>query len=195
MSKNKDQIFADQFIAGDETVFSEIYDEYWESLFKYVIRILPDQDDVADIIQETFISFWELRANIHSIRSIKGYLFVLARNLAFKRFRETARKSEIENRLVEFYAEADLCNEQNFELKELSDLINAEIEKLPEKMKEVFVLSRKHHLSYKEIAERLNISDQTVKKQIYNSLKSLRTKMDDEYIPYLCILFILDQVL
>lgn len=194
MSKNKDQIFADRFVAGDEAVFSEIYDEYWAAMFKYVIRILPDEEDVADVIQETFITFWELRTSIH-IRSIKGYLFVLARNLAFKRFKESIRKSEVEHRLVEFYAGEDLCNEQNFELKELADLLNAEIDKLPSKMKEVFVLSRKHHLSYKEIAERLNISDQTVKKQIYNSLKSLRTKMDDEYIPYLCVLLLLDQLL
>src|SRR5690606_17291029 len=81
---------------------------------------------------------------------------------------------------------------QDIDARALSSLIDAEIEKLPEKMRQVFVLSRKENLSYKEIAERLKISDQTVKKQISNSLKYLRLKIDDEYIPSLLLLLVVD---
>lgn len=192
MTKEKDRIRLKQLMVADESAFSEIYREYWESLFKYVIRILPDEDDVADIVQETFITFWELRGNLEQVKSIKAYLFIMARNLAFRRFRHHLRQFEMENRLIAFYGKVDEGMEQDIDARALSSLIDAEIEKLPEKMRQVFVLSRKENLSYKEIAERLQISDQTVKKQISNSLKYLRLKIDDEYIPYLMLLLVVD---
>src|SRR5690606_16277594 len=107
-------------------------------------------------------------------------------------FREQLKRVEIEDRLVEFYGSSERNTEWSVGAKELSALLDAEIENLPERMREVFLLSRKEHLSYKEIAERLNISDQTVKKQIYNSLKYLRLKIDKEYIPYLTLLLFID---
>src|SRR5690606_22896985 len=164
MMKEKDRIRLKQLMVADESVFSELYHEYWESLFKYVIRILPDQDEVADVVQETFITFWELRSKLEQIKSIKAYLFIMARNIAFRRFRHRLKQFEVENQLVAFYGHADERTVQDIDARALSSLIDAEIEKLPEKMRQVFVLSRKENLSYKEIAERLKISDQTVKK-------------------------------
>ena len=171
----------------EESSFSTIYDAYWERLFRYVIRILPDENDVADIVQETFIAFWEMRGKLENIKCIKSYLFVIARNLAFKRFREQVKHGDIERRLVDHYGEADESMLAKIDTQELSDIIDAEVDKLPERMREVFVLSRKEHLSYKEIAERLKISDQTVKKQINKSLKHLRLRLDEDYISYLIL--------
>ncbi|WP_257670068.1 RNA polymerase sigma factor [Parapedobacter tibetensis] len=195
MAKEKDRIRLNRLKVGDESVFSDIYDEYWESIFKYIIRILPDADDTADIVQETFVVFWELQGRLEGVRSIKAYLFIMARNLAFKRFRANLKRAQVEDRLTQFYGEAIASSEQVIGAKDLSNLLDAEIEKLPERMREVFVLSRKEHLSYKEIAERLHISDQTVKKQIHNSLKYLRLKIDEEYIPYLTLLIFIDVVM
>src|SRR5690606_7320058 len=172
--------------------FSSIYDTYWEQLFRYVIRILPDENDVADVVQETFITFWEARTKLEHVKSTKAYLFIIARNLAFKLFRERLKQSEFEQRLVEHYGIIDADMLADVHTKELSDLIDAEVEKLPERMREVFVLSRKEHLSYREIAERLKISDGTVKKQISKSLKYLRLKLDDEYMPYLVLFLMID---
>ncbi|HWV75399.1 MAG TPA: RNA polymerase sigma-70 factor [Pseudosphingobacterium sp.] len=192
MGKIQDRECINQLEAGSESVFTAIYEQYWASLFKYVIRILPEEDEAADVVQETFVTFWELRSRLAKVRSIKAYLFIMARNLAFKRFRENLKQETVEDRLVEFYANTDVSMEQMIELKDLADLIDAEIGRLPEKMREVFVLSRKEHLSYQEIAERLEISDETVKKQISRALKYLRVRMDKAYIPYLTILMIID---
>ena len=192
MNKSEDHIRLQSLIARDDTVFTDIYNQYWESLFKYAMRILSNEDMAADIVQETFVTFWEMCAKLGEVRSIKAYLFIMTRNLAFKRFREQLKRVEIEDRLVEFYGSSERNTEWSVGAKELSALLDAEIENLPERMREVFLLSRKEHLSYKEIAERLNISDQTVKKQIYNSLKYLRLKIDKEYIPYLTLLLFID---
>ncbi|PPL03403.1 RNA polymerase sigma factor [Parapedobacter indicus] len=178
--------------AADEQLFSDIYDHYWERLFRYVIRILPDEDDVADVLQETFVTFWELRNQLERVKSVKSYLFTIARNLAFKRFRERAKEADFADRLVRHYGEADESTAESLYGKELNEWFDREVERLPERMREVVVLSRKEQLSYKEIAERLNISDQTVKKQISKSLKLLRLKLDEEYIPYLMLLLFID---
>lgn len=187
VTKNKNTHHIRILGTEEESSFSTIYDVYWERLFRYVIRILPDENDVADIVQETFIAFWEMRGKLENIKCIKSYLFVIARNLAFKRFREQVKHGDIERRLVDHYGEADESMLAKIDTRELSDIIDAEVDKLPERMREVFVLSRKEHLSYKEIAERLKISDQTVKKQINKSLKHLRLRLDEDYISYLIL--------
>lgn len=183
-------------VSGEEELaFSDIYAQYWQMLFRYVIRILPDKDDVADVTQETFIVFWEMRSRLSSVKSVKSYLIIIARNLSFKLLRERLKQSAVEDRLVEFYGSSDTSTEQLIHERVLSGIIDDEIGKLPEKMRHVFILSRKEHLSYKQIAEKLNISDQTVKKQIHNSLKYLRLKLDDEYITYLTYLIVIDSFL
>ena len=192
MSKEVDRIHMQRLMAADELTFSYIYEQYWASLFKYVIRILPDQSDAADVIQETFITFWELREKQQHIKSIKAYLFIMARNLAFKRFRMHLRQHEFQEKFIAFHSQWDQATQQSIETKDLSSLIDGEIDKLPERMREVFILSRKEHLSYQEIAEKLGISDATVKKQISNALKYLRLRIDEEYIPYLMLLILLD---
>lgn len=192
MGKIHDSECIRQLQEGNESAFTAIYEQYWATLFKYVIRILPEENEVADVVQETFVTFWELRNRLAKVRSIKAYLFIMARNLAFRRFRENLRQETAGEHLVEFYANTEVSMELTIELKDLADLIDAEIGRLPEKMREVFVLSRKEHLSYQEIAERLEISDETVKKQISRALKYLRVRMDKSYIPYLTILMIID---
>jgi len=177
---------------GDEATFSQVYETYWEDLFKYVMRILNDLDETADIVQESFISFWEIKAQIPRIRSIKAYLFILARNKAFKRLKDNLKNQHLVEKMSSFYASSDASSPELIELKELSDWIDTEIDKLPVKMREVFILSRKQYLSYQEIAQLLNISDQTVKKQIYNSLKFLRHHIDPAYLPYLTVFLIFD---
>src|SRR5690606_22036688 len=162
----------------DEEMFSDLYDGYWERVFQYVIRILPDEDDAADVLQEPFVTVWEVRNQLAHVKSTKSYLFAMARNFAFKRFRERAKEADFSGQLVRYYSDTDESATASVYGKELSEWFDREVNRLPARMREVFVLSRKEHLSYKEIGERLNISDQTVKKQVSKSLKLLRLKLD-----------------
>lgn len=172
--------------------FAQLYEQFWETLLKYVIRILPDEDEACDVVQETFLTLWELRTTIPKLKSIKAYLLVIARNLAFKQLRAKLANTDMIDFYTAQYANAYHSIDQHFESKELGVALEAEIQQLPLKMREVFLLSRQQHLSYKEISERLNISDKTVKKQIHNALKLLRMKVDEEYIPYLILFLIFD---
>jgi len=172
--------------------FSHVYEQYWEDILRYVMRIIPEESEACDIVQESFLALWEVRKDMPKLRSIKAYLYIISRNLAFKHLRLRLDNKEALNSYVDRCSEKFHSIDKLLESKELNSLLEAEISRLPEKMREVFLLSRKQHLTYQQIAEKLNISDKTVKKQIYKALKHLRLKVDEEYIPYLILFLIFD---
>jgi len=177
---------------ADETAFGRLYEEYWERLFKQIVRILPDEDEAADIVQQAFVDLWAIRERIPQIKSVKSFLFIMARNLAFKRLRENLKSEHYRDEYAAHYPSSVPATEQDFDFRELNRLLENHTAKLPAKMREVFLLSRESGLSYLEIAQRLNISDKTVKKQISNALKILKLKIGREYAPYLEVLLVAD---
>jgi len=166
------------FEQQNRKAFEEIYRRYWHPLFLHAYHILGDEDEAQDIIQDLFIAFWNkpFADRIHT--SLKSYLYVTVRNKVLNYI----RKNKINANFIQFLStkltEKDFNMVQDIELKELTILIDQEIELLPPRMKQVFEMSRKEFLTHKEIAERLGTSEETVKKQITNSLKLLRVKFD-----------------
>lgn len=169
-----------------------LYQEYWESLFKQMMRILLDEDEAADVVQQTFLDLLEMKEKIPEIKSVKSFLFIMGRNLAFKKLRRKLVSDSYRDFYANQYKEASSLIEEWIVFKELDDLIEKEIDKLPHKMKEIFILSRHAEMSYSEIAKKLNISDKTVKKQISNALKLIRLKVDKEYQPLLLAILLTD---
>ncbi|WP_185212305.1 RNA polymerase sigma-70 factor [Sphingobacterium mizutaii] len=172
--------------------FETLYEEFWENLFKQVIRILPDEDDVVEVVQQTFLDLWEIRERIPQIKSLKSFLFIMARNLAFKQLKERLKSEQYRDYYASHFTTISNVTERQIEFKELNTILEDHINNLPERMKEIFLLSRKSNLSYIEIAQHLNISDKTVKKQINNALKILKVKIDQDYIPYLLLILVFD---
>lgn len=175
-----------------ELDFSALYHDYWESLFKQIMRILLDEDEAADVVQQTFLDLLEMKERIPEIKSVKSFLFIMGRNLAFKKLRRKLVSDTYREFYASQYKEASSLIEEWIVFKELDDLIEKEIEKLPNKMKEIFILSRHFEMSHLEIAKKLNISDKTVKKQISNALKIIRLKVDKEYQPLLLAVLLTD---
>ena len=166
------------FEQQNRKAFEEIYSRYWHPLFLHAYHILDDEDEAQDIIQDLFIAFWNNSFTDRIHTSLKSYLYVMARNKVLNHI----RKNKINANFIQFLStkltEKDFNTVQDIELKELTILIDREIDMLPPRMKQVFEMSRKEFLTHKEIAERLGTSEETVKKQITNSLKLLRVKFD-----------------
>jgi len=171
---------------------SALYEEHWEDLFKQTMRILLDEDEAADVVQQTFLDLLEMKEKISGIKSIKSFLFIMSRNIAFKKLRRNLANTKYLNFYAGHYKEESAILEEWIVFKELNQMLQIEIDKLPAKMKEVFILSRNFDLSYIEIAQRLSISDKTVKKQISNAIKILRLKVDKRYQPLLLALVLTD---
>lgn len=172
----------------DRGAFEEIYRRYWHPLYLHAYRLLDDEDEAQDIIQELFIAFWNkpIANTIHT--SLKSYLYTTVRNRVLNHIRKNRISHGFIQLLGQQMTEKDFKTVEDLDLRELTTLIDNAIDELPPRMKQVFELSRKAFLTHKEIAERLGTSEETVKKQVTNSLKILRVKLNDHHLLFAALL-------
>jgi RNA polymerase sigma-70 factor (family 1) len=165
---------------GEADAFTEIYERYWNKLLVYTMRVIRQQPDAEDIVQELFVSIWRRRDVLDIEHALSTYLYNSVRYLACRYIEKNSIYSDYLQRLASWMAGEEV-NAPGIEAeifgRELEGQIDQLIQQLPGKMKEVFILSRRHHLSYKEIADRLSISEETVRKQVYKSLQILRSRL------------------
>lgn len=163
--------------SGNDLAFAELYDRYWELMFRHVLKMLGDKDDTKDLVQEVFANLWIKAEDIDPDTNIAGYLYISSRNKVINLIRHNKVKKDYLLSLSRFVLESDPAIFEQLNEKDLSSAIEKEIQNLPGKMREVFELSRKKYLSHKEIALELHISNKTVKKQISNAIKILRFRL------------------
>jgi len=162
---------------NDQAAYLEIYDRYKVLLQNHAIRKLPEMDDVEDILQELFIDLWEKRANIHLTTGLGNYLYTAVRNRIFNLFYKRQRQTTYLNSLTAVIEKGEYVTDITLREKEFSEIIRNEINLLPPRMREVFLLHRNESLTYKEIADLLGTSELTVATQIKKSLKTLRIRL------------------
>lgn len=162
---------------GDHMAFEEIYKRYSRDVFYQVNQMLRDTDASKDLVQDLFITIWTKSQNIQEDTKLGGYLYIAAQNRVLKFIQKGKVKSDYLRSLSEYAAELNLTTIENIDARELQKLIDQEIANLPERMRVVFELSRNENLSYQEIASQLDISQNTVRKQVSNALRILRTKL------------------
>ncbi|GIZ07557.1 RNA polymerase sigma factor [Flavobacterium sp. UMI-01] len=166
---------------GDEDAFNEIYNRFWDSLYRYAYRIFNDELICEDIVQEVFINLWE-KATTVEIQNIEAYLFRAIKYRVATHIRDlkfTTTHLEILENIPQIES-----TERVIEYQEFENNVFLEIEKLSPKCKTVFQLSRFDHLSNNEIALKLNISVRTVEKHISDAIKSLKNSLNFTVISF-----------
>lgn len=171
--------------AGNTAAYKEIYDRYWQLLYRFSRKMLQDETIAKDVVQEVFTTLWT-KISTHNISSpLAAYLYTLTRN----RILDMVKRSKVENKYLEslkgFIELNQITPDRLYIQKELYDQIENEIQHLPEKMRQVFEMSRKQYKSNDEIADELRISNKTVKNQLSSALKILRNKLGDSFNTYL----------
>lgn len=170
-----------------EALVESLFRKYFTSLCVFARQYVYDNDKVKDIVHDVFINIWEKGELYESEALIKGYLFTSVKNRCFNYLRDNKKFNVHED-----YMDYDKAHKHSdpTEFKELEAIINAEIDKLPDKCKEVFMLSRYEELKYAEIAERLDISVKTVEAHMSKALKMLRESLSP-YIGFLIFMIII----
>jgi RNA polymerase sigma-70 factor (family 1) len=164
-----------QLKSGDRAAYTEIYDRYIFVLLNHAYNKTRSREEAKDIVHEVFITLWAKRETLQ-IDNLAGYLFRSVRNVFLNQVAHRAVQDKFILSMEKFAASNEIPDYLVRE-KQLSAIIDREIAALPPKMREVFELSRKEHLTHKEIAEKLAISEQTVSKHVTNALKILRVKL------------------
>lgn len=162
----------------DHAAFTEIYNRYWGLLYIHAKKILDDEDEVKDVLQELFTALWAKADNIELTVSLSAYLYSAIRNKILNLIEHKKIKRNYADSIGMFLDKGNFITDEQVRHKELARLIEKELKLLPPKMREIFELSRKECLSHKEIAGRLDISDKTVRKQVNNAIKILRIKLN-----------------
>lgn len=161
---------------GDRTAFKQIFNRYEKKLLFYTAAIVKSKGQAKDIVQETFIKLWTNRQKIDPNQSLSGYLHTIARNMSLNQLKRAGYDQELRETIWEKIQEIQqrVKIEEDIYGRESSLLVQEAIRKLSPRRKQVFKLSREEGLTHQEIANKLDISPNTVKNQIVSAMKEIR---------------------
>ena len=163
-----------KFKEGDEEAFSAIYKLYWEKVYHFSSLYITSPEDVAEVVQEVFIKLWEAKHLVDEEQSFEGFLFIITRNKVFNHSRKQLNYAFLKVTVLQSI-EKSYEEEDKLEMSDLKQHLSFLISQLTE---------RQQHMTYKQIAEQLSISEKTVEYHMTAILKYLRKNL------YLLSLFI-----
>jgi RNA polymerase sigma-70 factor (ECF subfamily) len=168
-----------RFQAGEEAAFKEIYLLYHKRVLFFARRFVSDQD-AQDITSDSFIQLWQKRSDFPSEKNISTFLFVTARNRCFNLLEHEKVKLRRKEEITKLKETETIPNIDLEDTRlELLALIHQELNRLPRKMREIFILSFEEGLKPAEIAQRLQISVKTVSNQKLTAIKLLKKALSD----------------
>lgn len=162
---------------GSVTAFHELYSRYSELVYRQILARVNSSFDADDIFQDFFVKFWEKRSSLVVTSSVKGYLLVWLRNHILNTIQQEQIRDKHHGLSRAMTDEADDYTWVKIVAEDLNDKLKQVVEGFPPRLKCVYILSREQNLSVKEIAEKLSVSEQTVKNQLTDILRRLRNEM------------------
>ena len=175
----------------DEKEFELMFHRLQPRLYAYCCKYINDSEQAKDIVQECFVNLWVNKAEITV--SYESYLFRAVHNRCISHFRSLKVHADYEVSIRHQLKEMEIYPETPYPLselylKEINELLQHCVEKLPEKCRLVFMMSRYQGMKNQDIATELGISVRTVEAQIYNALKVIKEELKD-YIPLIALFF------
>lgn len=158
---------------GDNSSYETLFKQYYVRFVKFTEAIIGDRQAAEDLVQEAFMKVWLNRSKLVEGLSISNYLYVLVKRAAINFLRDRKFAEDISAELGESLP-SDRSLESSYSADETLKRIVARVEKLPERRRTVFRLSRGKGMSNKEIAQALNVSEKTVERQITLALQDIR---------------------
>lgn len=171
---------------NNEDAYKELYHLLFAPLCIFALRYISNKEEAKDCVQEVFYKIWRDRDDLIINTSIRSYLLTATRNVCLNALQKKQSALTYEQYIFNTYDE--YREEDLYSITELQELIEKAIEKLPEKLRTVFRMSRFEHLTYKEIAIQQNISIKTVESYIHKSLRLLSLELK-EYMPALIFIY------
>ena len=190
---DEEQFIFQRMVEGDKEAFRFFFEKYYTDLCNFVNIYLNDPITTEDIVQDIYVYFWNKKENIRIETSVKSYLLKASKNKSLNYLRDKKARLVIQNKLAEESEtsyEIPVISEDNHRLQEI---IKKAVESLPEKCREIYILSKEKKLTYNEISNELGISVKTVENQMGNALKKMREFLrpyhDELFILFLIAIF------
>lgn len=179
---NKGEFTSDKIVekirSGDQCAFERIFHNYYSKLCVFSNSYVKSLDIARDVVQEVFIKIWDNHENFEIRHSLKGYLYQAVRNQSLNYIEKSDQKRRLGESLRKHKELLKEENSADLNTEELTEKVWKLVDELPERRRSIFILYRKHGLSYKEIAEVMGIKRKTVENQMGKSLQFLRKRLD-----------------
>ena len=162
--------------SSDEHAFAALYNRYFGVLYLHAFHRLKDKDEAKDLVQDLFLRLWTQREELPSGINFTAYLYAAVRN----RILNILAHKCVENKFLLTIHEStttEAITDHLVREHQLAALIEKQIGLLPPRMRQVFELSRKSYMTHHEIAERLDLSEQSVRSHVKGALRLLRAKL------------------
>lgn len=173
------QELAKQLVVSNDAAFDKLFKLMYNDLVRYAMTFTKDKDKSCSLVQDVFIKLWQIRAQIDTSKSLKAYLFQMVRNKSLNLLRDSRKEvSGLELVDLQDYSYEDDNEESNEHTRELSEKLHEWVERLPDRQREAFELSRFDGLDHDEIAHVMQVSARTVNNHIVAALKQLRVFYD-----------------
>ena len=161
-----------------EKDFERIYNLLWRKLYGVAYNYFRDKTTAQEIIQEVFVNLWLKRDHVSEINDLEAYLFRSVKNKIYDEFDKIASQEKLQKHLSLQLTEETNETKEEIEYTETLNLINHEIDRLPDTTKTIFRLSRFDRYSNEEIAGRLHLSGKAVEYHITRAIKRLRLRLN-----------------
>lgn len=169
----------ENLIKGNEHAYTYLVDKYYDKLCAYASNLSRDRFDSEDIVQNVIVKLWKQRKKLSKTISIKNYLYKSVYNEFIDSYRKHSAVSALEKKYIvgldRFYE-----NKEQKDTTRLKNIIEKEIQLLPPKCKETFLLSKRDGLTYTEIADYKKISVNTVENHMVKAFSILRDRLKNK---------------
>ena len=165
---------------GDVGSYQKIYDSYARKVLNFVYRMVHSLEEAEDLTQETFVAVYQKLGTLQDSDKFEAWLFRIARNFIYQRYRKRAPAAvsidapSEDGRLMTELVDGRKNPDEEYQTQELEGVITNVIAELPEKYREVFVLSALQQLSYQQIADIVGRSLPSVKTDIHRARLEVR---------------------
>ncbi|TDQ11285.1 RNA polymerase sigma factor [Pedobacter metabolipauper] len=165
---------------GDAAAYDLLYEKYWKKLYIQAVNRIKDEEAAKDIIQSVFINLWERRENINISSSLEQFLSGAVKLQVLNFFRTEKAEGKLMDHTLQKLEAASVSIHELSDYLDLEHLIDAEVKKLPENMRHAYLL-RHELLSTSEIAQKLNLAEQTVSNHISEAMRRIRMRVKDKF--------------
>ncbi len=170
----------EQLLSGDMATYETVYKTYFKALYIYAYTMLKDETQAEEMVQNLFMKLWDRKEKISIETSLKAYLYKSVYHESLNYMKHLKVKATYENHATQVMKNVKSESPSHkLMYKNLEDKLRTALNELPEQCRTVFQLSRYEELKYREIAERLQISEKTVENHMGKALRLLRFKLAD----------------
>jgi len=171
------EIVLQKLANDDKKALEELFNYYYPRLYNFSKSFLKLEEGIDDILQDVFLKIWNNRTNIYNPASFSSFIFTVTRNLLLNELRSRLNNQKLKEKVQKLALPEEFNSLEKVEYAELKSIVEQIVSTLPEKQKEVFILSRNKGFSHKEIAEKLDISTKTVEYHIAQSTATIKSKL------------------